>query len=139
MITWIVPSSIFVLEDEQGILNLARLALEDAGYKVYGAGNGKEARAACQLYCEECSAGVFDIEVPGMTAATLDALVQAHFPQKGIVFMSGYPENYLGGFSAETLQWYEFLKKPFFPQDLVGAVQRAVSRTFNRGNLARNA
>ncbi len=134
-----MPSSIFVLEDEQGILNLARFTLEDAGYKVHGAGNGKEAQDACKLYCAECSAGVFDIEVPGMTVATLDAFVQAHFQAKGIVFMSGYPEDYIGDFSKETLQWYEFLKKPFFPQDLVGAVQRAVSRTANGGNLARNA
>jgi two-component system cell cycle sensor histidine kinase/response regulator CckA len=134
-----VQSAIFVLDDEQAILNLARLTLEDAGYKVYGAGNGKEAGETCKLYCAECSAGVFDIEVPGMTVATLDTFVQTHFPQKGIVFMSGYPEDSIADFSAETLQWYEFLKKPFFPQDLLGSVQRAVSRTFDSGNLARNA
>jgi DNA-binding NtrC family response regulator len=134
-----VPSAIFVLDDEQAILNLARFTLEDAGFKVHGAGNGREAKETCRLYCAECSAAVFDIEVPGMTVATLDSFVQTHFPQKGIVFMSGYPEDSTAEFSAETRQWSEFLKKPFFPQDLLGAVQRAVSRTFNSGNLARNA
>ena len=134
-----MPNAIFVLDDEPGILNLARHTLEDAGFQVYTAGSGKEAREVCERYGSEWSAGVFDIEVSGMTVPKLDSLVRNHFLNKGVVFMSGYPEDATADLSAETLQWSEFLMKPFLPQELLGAVTRAVARTSNGGILARNA
>lgn len=133
-----MPSTIFVLDDEPGILNLVRFALEDAHFKVRGAGNGREAVEICALFGSEFSAGVFDIEVPGMTVASLDTLVRTYFPNKGVVFMSGYPEDAIAGLSAETSQWSEFLKKPFFPQDLLAVVKRAVARE-NTSGLADHA
>lgn len=119
---------VLVLDDEPGIRTLARFALEEGGFQVFLAASRPEAEQLCQAHSGDIHAGIFDVEVPGMTRADLGSLIEEWFRRKGIVFMSGYLADALEDLPAATVASAEFLKKPFLPRDLPQAVERALAR-----------
>ena len=119
--------SILLVDDDELVLASLSLALEDAGFSVTTADNGK---AAVQL----CTTQVFqvvvcDIRMPGMNGIeTLRAIKQLH-PDVRTIVITGYAEDPEAPVEAIGLGVDDYLLKPFDNSLLVHRLERNVERT----------
>ena len=85
--------TVLLVEDENGVRELAREYLETSGYKVIQASNGNEALELAANYKEPIHLLMTDVVMPGMSGREL---ADRHFrirPDIRILFMSGYTEQ----------------------------------------------
>jgi len=116
--------SVLLVEDEDGVREFARLALEGHGYAVTDAANG-EAAVGLLDPARPLDLLVTDVVMPGMDGRELAVRVRASWPGAGVVFVSGYVPD-----PARLAEVPDavFLPKPFTPADLVLAAGRALAR-----------
>ena len=119
--------TILLVEDEEMVRNLARRALERAGYRVLQAAEG----GAALLQSDEHSGAIelllTDVVMPLMSGRELHERLRAKRPELRVVFMSGYTENAIAHHGA----WDEtelFLQKPFKVAGLLEVVRAALDR-----------
>ena len=119
--------TILVLEDEDGVRELAARALLEHGYRVVQARNGSEALAALREGASKPSLLLTDVIVPDMGTEELEGQVHALRPELPILYMSGYPRDDIldRGLLRED---QPFLQKPFTSEDLASDVGRIISR-----------
>src|SRR5579862_808847 len=87
-----VPSAretVLLVEDDESIRLLARLALESRGYAVLAAADGEQALAMALHHLSDIRALLTDIEVPGMRGPDLAARITSLRPSIRVLFMSG--------------------------------------------------
>jgi two-component system, cell cycle sensor histidine kinase and response regulator CckA len=113
-------SVVLVVEDEVGILNVARIALEREGYFVLTADNGQAALHLSRMYPGEIHMLVTDVKMPHMGGVELTKRISVERPNTRIVLMSGNIIN------EELDPKYLFLPKPFAPRKLTDAVKELV-------------
>jgi PAS domain S-box-containing protein len=120
--------TVLILEDEEGVRELAARVLTEHGYRVIPVRNGMEALAA--LREGEWSPGLLltDVIVPDMGTEELEGEVHALSPNLPILYMSGYPRDDILD-RGLLRQDQPFLQKPFTGEDLAGDVGRMISRT----------
>jgi CheY-like chemotaxis protein len=115
---------VLVADDEFGILLVLEMVLDDAGYHVLTAGNGRQALEIATA--ERPDLIILDWMMPVMDGPTTAAAIRkdpvlAHIP---IVIMSGAPE----GAMRDRFDGYAaFLRKPFRDTDvriILGQVMR---------------
>jgi len=114
--------TILLVEDEEGVRKIARLALESHGYKVLGATDGRAAAAVAEAQGEAIDLLVTDLVMPEMSGRELADLLRARRPDLKVLFMSGYVEDALvrhGLVQAEEA----FLHKPFSLGELAARVR----------------
>jgi DNA-binding response OmpR family regulator len=122
--------TVLVVEDEPLVRRLARRALEEHGYTVLEASDGREALA--KLANPEQSIGLVlsDLVMPRMSGRELGQEISRRFPGVPVLFMSGYTgedvrrRGLLEGSAP-------FVQKPFTPEGLARRV-----RTLLDGNMA---
>src|ERR1700724_1877276 len=86
------PSSretVLLVEDDESIRLLARLALETRGYAVLAAANGDQALETARHHLGDIHVLLTDIEVPGMRGPDLAARIASLRPAIKVLFMSG--------------------------------------------------
>ncbi len=107
------------------------LALEDEGYDVTTARNGRE---ALELIVERPFAvALVDLQMPVMDGFTLCQILREHGIHLPVVFMSAGGRAHL---AAETLRVEGYLEKPFTLDDLYGMVARfGAARTTPPGRV----
>jgi CheY-like chemotaxis protein len=109
---------ILVVEDEDLVRSLLRIALEGIGYGVVEARHGLEGLAAYRRTAVDLV--ITDVDMPEMDGATMIKTLrgeQAHVP---VIAISGVPEKFSG--IQELGVQYTF-KKPFDLQELLNTVQ----------------
>jgi two-component system cell cycle sensor histidine kinase/response regulator CckA len=111
-----VPT-VLVVDDEEGVRNLAARMLREAGYEVLTAADGLEALSFVQR-SQAIDLVVSDLRMPEMDGEILAARVTEHHPACRFVFISGFP-------GPRTLPG-PLVAKPFRVDDLLGAVQTAL-------------
>jgi DNA-binding response OmpR family regulator len=112
---------ILVVEDEELVRSLLRIALEDLGYNVVEARNGLEGLAICRQ--TDVGLVITDLEMPEMDGmAMIKALrcEQAHMP---VIAISGMPEKFNG---IQRLGVQYIFQKPFGLQELLHTVRTLV-------------
>lgn len=82
-----MPATILVADDDRHVRRILRKRLEQAGYKVVEASNGK--RALRKFRKSEPQAVIADIIMPGMDGHQLIAELRADDPNVRIVAISG--------------------------------------------------
>jgi CheY-like chemotaxis protein len=119
-------SAVLIVEDEPGVRALLHRYLQRAGYEVECAASAEE---AMQWLERKCRFDVFlvDLTLPGMSGSELARHILAEVPQAGILLTSGHAFDPDGGELAH--QRVAFLRKPFPPSELVGALHRLAHRT----------
>jgi hypothetical protein len=125
--------TVLLVEDEHGVRNLAKLALETAGYAVLAAGTPEEAiRIAGEN--ERIDLIVTDVIMPFMNGRELAEWLLVRHPQARVLFMSGYTDDALlpHGVAVGELA---FLHKPFTPTTFL----LKVSETLDAAPLALGA
>ncbi|MGE3275667.1 MAG: PAS domain S-box protein [Vicinamibacterales bacterium] len=117
--------TLLLVEDDDGVRELARSVLERTGYRVLEAPNGVQALERFELQVSRIDLLLTDIVMPGMSGIELAREFESLAPGLRVLFMSGYPDEALArhGLGSEPLS---FLQKPFSPDGLLGAVRKAL-------------
>ena len=119
--------TVLVLEDEDGVRELAARVLRDRGYRVVLARNGEEALANLRNGDGDPNLLLTDVIVPDMGTEELAGEVHKVLPELPILYMSGYPRDDI--LSRGLLRKDQpFLQKPFTSEDLALEVGRMVQR-----------
>jgi two-component system, sensor histidine kinase and response regulator len=120
--------SILVVDDEQVLRDLLQEILEDAGYQVTTAGDGRQALALLDRVAPQLV--VSDITMPGMDGFQLYAEVRARprFVNMPFVFLSGLGSE-LDVREGKKLGADEYLTKPVHEADLLIAVRARLDRS----------
>ena len=112
-----------VVDDEPGVAEVVAFALDDAGFAVCPAANGREALAALSEMATPPDVIITDCMMPVMDGPAMIAAIHANGPCRvPIILMSAIdpPEHLLRGTAA-------FLRKPFRIADLLAIVSRLIA------------
>jgi two-component system, cell cycle sensor histidine kinase and response regulator CckA len=119
--------TVLVVDDEEQVRMLSKMALERAGYRVLTAVDGREGVETFRRHAGEIAAVLLDLTTPGLSGVeAFDAIRQIR-PDARVVLSSGYSrEDATRGFSGRTL--CGFLQKPYKPASLVATIRDTVKR-----------
>ena len=114
--------TVLLVEDEEGVRKIAKLAIENYGYAVLEASNGPEAIEVVAGHGGPIDLLVTDVVMPGMSGRELVAFLKVNQPHLKVLFMSGYVDDAVirHGIIGAT---DAFLQKPFSPRALAGRVR----------------
>ena len=117
--------TILVVEDDDGLRNLARRVLQRYGYTVLQAREGEEALKVTEEHEGRIHLMLTDVVMPGMGGKDLAEHLQPLHPEIRVIYMSGYTDNAIArhGVLAPGLA---FLQKPFTPEALVSKVREVI-------------
>ena len=117
-------ASVLVVEDNDGIRDLATRILLSEGYKVAHARNGAEAMSLVEggLVVDLL---VADVRMPIMGGVELVRRLVRIFPDVQVLYISGFPAGSLDLSDPESPR-ARFLAKPFTPAQLLSEVRRAL-------------
>ena len=115
---------VLVVEDEDGVRELASEFLESAGYAVLTAKDGTEALAIAEQSDEPIHLLLTDVVMPKMRGPELAKRLKCLRTRLRIVYMSGYLEYNRG--NDDFLEEGFFLQKPFSRDTLVLKVGEAL-------------
>jgi two-component system, cell cycle sensor histidine kinase and response regulator CckA len=114
--------TILLVEDEEGVRKMVRVALERRGYHVLVAPTGPEAIAIARAHAGPIDLVVTDMIMPHMNGRELARRLLTDRPAMAVLYMSGYAGNTLqstGVIDEDTF----FLQKPFAPTALTSRVR----------------
>ena len=118
--------TILLVEDEEPLRELARLVLEDHGYKVLEAASGVQGLKMWEQHKHETDMLLTDMVMPeGMTGRDLAEHIQAERPGFKVLYSSGYSPDVVGG-HFKLPQNSFFLAKPYQPPELAQAVRECL-------------
>jgi DNA-binding NtrC family response regulator len=110
---------VLVAEDDAGMRELITATLEDAGYDVVVAREGTDAAALARR--PEIGLLLLDVLLPRVSGDAIAEQIRHERPQLPIILMTG---DYGTLFAAAAGP--PILRKPFTPEQLLEAVQRAL-------------
>ena len=116
---------ILVVEDEPSFSEIISVILEDQGYRVFMAANGREALGALADIMPDLI--ITDFMMPFIDGATFTKEVRAMTSHQSvpIIIMSALPEIAV---RQRFSDYQAFLQKPFFEATLLDAVSRVLTR-----------
>ena len=111
---------IVVADDEIGIRLLIAEVLEEAGFEVLEAADGTEAVRLIGATAD-IDLVITDINMPGLDGFAVGGHARARHPGIPILFVSG---RYDDVSDRTTIEGYQFLRKPFHLDALLGEVRK---------------
>jgi CheY-like chemotaxis protein len=116
--------TVVLVEDEDAIRRVVRLALSRCGYRVIDFPSGEAAMAFCEVADERLDLLLTDVVMPGMNGRELAERAVGVLPSLRVLYMSGYADGAMeAGAVADPAR---FLWKPFTPTEVARAVRRAL-------------
>jgi PAS domain S-box-containing protein len=120
--------TILLVEDEEGVLNFATMALKEQGYTVHQAPNGKIALDFMSTNTIPVDLLITDLIMPQMGGKELaDRLKKTH-PGLRVLFTSGYTDNHIVH-SGALKKGLRFIQKPYSVQSLTKKVREILDNT----------
>jgi CheY-like chemotaxis protein len=104
--------TVLVVDDEEGVREVAVMSLTAQGYRVLSAESGTQALELAAREGGPIHALVTDAAMPGMNGPTLARRLREASPQTRVLYMSGYAEDSAMRDDAER-HGDAFLQKPF--------------------------
>jgi PAS domain S-box-containing protein len=117
--------AILLVEDEEAVRRIAKLALEAHGYAVVEAANGARAIEIAEERRHPIQLLLTDVVMPEMGGRQLAERLNEKFPDMKVIFMSGYTDDSAirHGIIEEKAV---FLQKPFSPAALAKKVRETL-------------
>jgi len=116
--------TVLLVEDEKPALDLLRKILEAEGFHVVTAGNGRE--ALDRLEEEVVDVVITDLSMPVMTGTELVAQLQALSDPPPVIVVTAHGSKEAGRELVNRMGAFDYLSKPFQPDDLILKIERAV-------------
>ena len=118
--------TILVIDDEENVRDVARVALEETGYAVLLARDGRKAIEVFSERADEIDAVLLDMSMPRMSGEETLAELRSIHPQVRVVLTSGYSEQEISEkFAGKGLAG--FVQKPFRASELVNKIHGALT------------
>ena len=127
-----MATRVLVVDDKENMLKLFGKMLAD-GWELSTAGDG--ARALALLATEPFDVVVSDIKMPGASGFEVLQAVKARAPSTEVILMTGYA-NVADAVQAMKMGAYDYLEKPFDPDEAARAIARAAERKRLRDEAA---
>ena len=117
--------TILLAEDEDSARKLMRSALQEYGYWVLEAQDGREALQLSEHHKGPIHLLLTDVVMPRMSGRELAEHLQPLQPKMKVLYMSGYTDNAIvhHGVLESGMQ---FIQKPFTPKVLVSKIRRVL-------------
>ena len=125
MIALISEGTVLVVDDDEGVRDLAEEILRRAGMTVLTAADGHEGVKLFERYSEEIRLVLLDRTMPSLSGADTFEAIRAIRKDAKIVLVSGYSEERVTAELADR-GLAGFLKKPFLPETLLSQVQEVL-------------
>ena len=119
--------TVLLVEDEDGVRELARRILEMYGYAVLEAAGSDDTLRICADHKGPIHLMLTDVVMPGANGRELAQQVSTIQPDIKVLYMSGYTDDAIvqhGVLDADT----PFLQKPFTPSGLAGKVREVLDQ-----------
>jgi two-component system cell cycle sensor histidine kinase/response regulator CckA len=120
-------TTLLVVEDEPALRALAVTMLEEQGYPVLQAGNGRDAIVVAERHGGEIDLLLTDVVMPGLSGPELAQHLRVLCPGLEVLFMSGYSDSRLVSSGIDQTA-VNLLLKPFTPDELIGRVAQLTER-----------
>jgi PAS domain S-box-containing protein len=117
--------TVLLVEDDAGVRQYVRRALERGGYTALEASNAGEALLIVEQHEGAVDLLLTDVIMPRMTGPQLAARLRAVRADLPAVYMSGYAEDRLNG-QANLGPHDAFVQKPIGPDELLRSVRAAL-------------
>jgi PAS domain S-box-containing protein len=127
---WRGSGTILIVEDEEGVREVAERILSSIGFTTLTAVDGRDGLEQMERAADRITAVLLDLSMPRLNGAETFRRLRAAYPGLPIIMMSGYTEESV---AAEFLEAGSgptaFLQKPFLADDLVVALRRVLEGT----------
>ncbi|MGC3997937.1 MAG: sigma-54 dependent transcriptional regulator [Anaeromyxobacter sp.] len=117
--------TVLVVDDEEPLRHLLTVILRDRGYEVRAVGSGEDALK--ELGARDYDLMLTDVRMPGMDGLTLVREARRLQPELTVVVMTAYGSHALA-VEAMKAGAYDYLGKPFKPDDVVLLLRKAEER-----------
>ena len=117
-----VPT-VLVVDDEPLLRKLMRLALEQGGFHVLTAENGRDAVSVSESHPGEIDLLVSDVMMPGMDGPTLAEELLHEDPNLPVLFVTGSSER----LPLHKNERFPYIEKPFSTGTLVFTVRKMLN------------
>jgi two-component system, cell cycle sensor histidine kinase and response regulator CckA len=117
--------TVLLVEDEEGVRELAQMLLETNGYTVLVAETAAQAERVFAAHRGPIHLLLTDVVMPGISGRELARRITVTSPQTRVLYMSGYTDNVIadGGMLEPGIA---FLQKPFTPAALALKVREVL-------------
>ncbi len=119
------PWKLVLIDDEEGIRKITAIALEDWGYQVKTAENGKDGIDLCRTFGPRIV--ITDIKMPGMDGLQVLETLKRELPEIEVIVMTAFGDIDTA-IRAIQLDASDFITKPINDQALTLALDRAKNR-----------
>jgi PAS domain S-box-containing protein len=122
---WRGNGTILVVEDEEGVREVAERMLQDIGFETVGAEDGRHALDLMEEIGDRVTAVLLDLSMPRMGGPETFRRLREMKPDLPILMMSGYTEQVVAPqFTNSGPGTTGFLQKPFLAEDLIAVLRR---------------
>lgn len=121
--------TVFVVDDDESVLDSLKLLLESAGYQTRGFASAEELLASGSMHQASCL--VLDIRLPGMSGYGLLEHLNTTGCSVPVIFITGHDRPGMKELAAK-LGAAAYLPKPFFEQVLLDAIQACRERCVDK-------
>ncbi len=119
--------TVLVVEDNEELREFMETLLVESGYTVLTAREGEEGVAVFENHADDISLVISDIVMPKMSGKGLKDAIDANFPGRKFLFISGYTDSAVHhGFILD--EKVDFLQKPFTAFEFAERVRKILDR-----------
>ena len=119
--------TVLVVDDQHYSRRVAYRILSEAGYRVLDAEDGAEALDVLYAPNSRVDLVIIDVVMPTIDGVQLATWIRRQWPEKRIMFMSGYAAELLAQNGLSLLD-VPFLAKPFTRDEALAKVREALER-----------
>ncbi len=119
--------TILLVEDDEGVRRFTLTLLQNQGFRVFTAANGKEALEILEDHGQEIGLLLTDVIMPEMNGKELFERASKKQPDLKVIYMSGYYEDVID-YSSILKKGIAFIQKPFTAKELLSKVREVLSK-----------
>lgn len=124
---WQGTGTVLVVEDEEGVREVAERMLREIGFNTVTAVDGREGLEVMERLGDSVTAVLLDLSMPRMGGQETFRHLRKVRPNLPVILMSGYTEEVVAPqFTGSGPGITAFLQKPFLAEDLITVLRRVM-------------